>query len=45
VQSGAQLRSVQLGDRAATSLAFRPGSSWLATGGLNASLQLWGITP
>jgi WD40 repeat protein len=45
VQTGMRLWSIQLGDRAATSLAFRPGSSWLAGGGLNASLQIWGITP
>jgi WD40 repeat protein len=45
VQNGTRLWSVEPWDRAATSLAFRRGSSSLAAGGLNASLQLWGITP
>jgi WD40 repeat protein len=45
VENGTWLWSVQVGDHAATSLAFRPGSSWLAAGGLDASLQLWGIMP
>jgi WD40 repeat protein len=37
--------SAQLADSAVTSLAFRPGGAWLATGGLNASLQIWGLAP
>jgi WD40 repeat protein len=43
--SGEKFWSAQLADSAVTSLAFRPGGAWLATGGLNASLQLWGLAP
>jgi WD40 repeat protein len=44
-QSGEKLGSLQLGDSATTSLAFHPDGGWLVAGGLNASLQLWGIAP
>jgi WD40 repeat protein len=43
--SGEKLWSARLADSAVTSLVFRPGGAWLATGGLNASLQLWGLAP
>jgi WD40 repeat protein len=43
--SGEKYWSAQLAYSAVTSLAFRPGGAWLATGGLNASLQLWGLAP
>ncbi len=42
VRNGEKRWSVQNGDSAATSIAFHPRGDRLATGGLNASLQLWG---
>jgi WD40 repeat protein len=43
--NGEKRWTAQLADRAVTSLAFRPGGYWLVSGGLNASLQLWGVMP
>jgi WD40 repeat protein len=45
VRNGERLWSVQNGDRAATSIAFRPGGARLATGGLNANLLIWEVKP
>jgi WD40 repeat protein len=43
--SGEKIWSAQPADSAVTCLAFRPGGAWLATGGLNANLQIWSLAP
>jgi WD40 repeat protein len=43
--SGEKSWSAQLADSAVTSLAFRPGGAWLATGGLDARLWILGFAP
>ena len=43
--SGEKLWAAQVANSAVTSLAFHPGGRWLAAGGLNASLQIWGSIP
>jgi WD40 repeat protein len=43
--NGEKLWGARISDIAVTSLAFHPQGSWLASGGLNTSLQLWGVNP
>jgi WD40 repeat protein len=44
-QIGEKLWTAQVADSAVTCLAFSPQGDRLATGGLNASLQLWEVGP